>query len=80
MSQQVMLTIPEFACLAYRNESYIRQQLEDGKIKGYQTCKGSAWRIPESELSRWSGEPGMSDLLEREIKWALELLESLSAG
>jgi len=50
-----MFTVSEFAVLVGRREDSILHQLREGKIKGYQTREGSAWRIPETELWRyWS--------------------------
>ncbi len=67
----VMLTVPEFACLTFRTEDHIKNQLRNGKIKGYQTRKWHVWHIPESELGKYWGELGASDPIKELIDWAL---------
>jgi excisionase family DNA binding protein len=72
-SQMVRYTVPEFALLVGRTKTCIRQHLRDGKIKGSQTCKGSAWRIPDSELEKWWGDlyGTPNDPIRDLITWAL---------
>jgi excisionase family DNA binding protein len=65
--EQVLFTVPEFARLIGRTEEHVKNQIREGKIKGYQTRERSAWRIPESELAKWWGNrygkprPGKTD-------------------
>lgn len=84
MSQdEVLFSLQEFACLTNHSESSIERQLRDGKIKGSRTCKGSAWRIPESELGRFWGrlynkQQTTEQAIEELIEWTRKAKKSSS--